>query len=220
MICIVTVATPTPSIASLRAAARDRSISRPRTYGPRSLIRTATHATDDRQTCTMVPKGNVREAAVIASGLKRSPFAVFCGSPYHDARSACAGMATHSNTTPISMVNRISPPVLMVTNKAAHIDVAAIGMPPSAAVRQAKLPGEIADVIHHRISLVAGLLPHVAGPAPMVQRVPHVPGRGIAVDRRQAFMQAKQCREEAGEAIGEVACNCNHLAVRQWFAYE
>jgi hypothetical protein len=91
-------------------------------------------------------------------------------------------------------------------------------MPPRAAVRQAELLGQVADVIHHRISLVAGLLPNIARPAPMVQRVPHVSGRGIAVNRRQPFVNAKQCREEADEAIGKVASYGNHLAIWQWLA--
>ena len=45
-----------------RAAAGDKSMSRPRTKGPRSLIRTVTHPS--WQTLTSVPKGSERCAAV------------------------------------------------------------------------------------------------------------------------------------------------------------
>jgi hypothetical protein len=57
-----------------RAAAGDRSMSLPRTQGPRSLMRTVTHVS--RHTRTSVPKGNLRCAAVIAVQLNLSPLAV------------------------------------------------------------------------------------------------------------------------------------------------
>jgi hypothetical protein len=57
-----------------RAAAGDKSSSRPWTKGPRSLIRTVTHPS--WQTLTSVPKGSERCAAVIAEQSKRSPLAV------------------------------------------------------------------------------------------------------------------------------------------------
>src|SRR5215204_4572026 len=84
---IVTSAVPlTPSA---RAALFDRSMTRPRTNGPRSLIRTTT----DRPLCllttrTRVPNGRVRCAAVNALALNISPLAVrrpWKPGPYQDA---------------------------------------------------------------------------------------------------------------------------------------
>src|SRR5262249_61192796 len=53
-----TVTCPVPSRPIARAAAGDRSISLPRTQGPRSLMRTVTHR--PRQTRTRAPNGNRR----------------------------------------------------------------------------------------------------------------------------------------------------------------
>lgn len=67
-----------PSIASRRAAARERSMIRPPWYGPRSLIVTMTVLPLVRWvTFTGVPKGKLRWAAVRACWLKRLPLAVF-----------------------------------------------------------------------------------------------------------------------------------------------
>jgi len=68
------VTCPVPSKPIARAAAGGRSISLPRTQGPRSLMRTVTHLL--WQTRTRVPNGNRRWAAVIAEQSTRSPFAV------------------------------------------------------------------------------------------------------------------------------------------------
>jgi len=57
-----------------RAAAGDRSMSLPRTHGPRSLMRTVTHPL--WQTHIWVPNGSLRWAAVIAAQFSRSPLAV------------------------------------------------------------------------------------------------------------------------------------------------
>jgi len=57
-----------------RAAAGDRSMSLPRTHGPRSLMRTVTHPL--WQTRIWVPNGSLRWAAVIAAQFSRSPLAV------------------------------------------------------------------------------------------------------------------------------------------------
>jgi hypothetical protein len=57
-----------------RAAAGDRSMSLPRTHGPRSLTRTVTHPL--WQTRIWVPNGSLRWAAVIAAQFSRSPLAV------------------------------------------------------------------------------------------------------------------------------------------------
>src|ERR1700675_4979192 len=60
-----------------RAAAGLKSITRPRTNGPRSVIRTTT-ARPFRllTTVTLVPNGRVRWAAVMAPALMRAPLAV------------------------------------------------------------------------------------------------------------------------------------------------
>src|SRR5262249_29980097 len=92
---IRTAPTPAPISSSSRAAASERSMSRPRMKGPRSLMRTTTHR-PVRQTRTRVPKGSMRCAAVMALGLKRSPEAVRWPSLYHEAISACAVAQAHS----------------------------------------------------------------------------------------------------------------------------
>src|SRR5215510_8462044 len=67
-----------PEKPSARAPAGVRSITRPRTNGPRSLILTTTDLLLRRLvTCTLVPNGSVLCAAVRAPGWARSPFAVF-----------------------------------------------------------------------------------------------------------------------------------------------
>ncbi len=69
--------TPSRCTPSNRAAFDDRSIMRPFTNGPRSLIRTMADRPDARSiTRTSVPNGRNRCAAVSASGRYRSPFAV------------------------------------------------------------------------------------------------------------------------------------------------
>src|SRR5262245_21215704 len=78
MTCSDTLATPDACRPMARAAPNARSITRPRTNGPRSLMRTTT----DRPvrtfiTLTLVPNGSERWAAVNPCGLKRSPLAVF-----------------------------------------------------------------------------------------------------------------------------------------------
>lgn len=60
------------------AAAFDRSMIRPLTNGPRSLIRTTTDLpVRELVTFTLVPKGRLRCAAVIFAGFIISPDAVF-----------------------------------------------------------------------------------------------------------------------------------------------
>src|SRR5690349_4130085 len=76
-----------------RAAAGDRSMSLPRTHGPRSLMRTVTHLL--WQTRIWVPNGSLRWAAVFAAQFSRSPLAVLWPHrpslpPYMLATSACA----------------------------------------------------------------------------------------------------------------------------------
>ena len=77
-------------IPTRRAAVYDRSMIRPRIYGPRSLIRTTIDWPVFRLvTRTHEPKGRVLWAAVIAYWLYRSPFAVsrpWNFGPYHEAR--------------------------------------------------------------------------------------------------------------------------------------
>ena len=74
-----------------RAAATVKSITRPRTYGPRSFMRTTTL----RPLCLLVtrayePNGRERCAAVSEPGDKRSPLAVFPPEPpYTDAVPVC-----------------------------------------------------------------------------------------------------------------------------------
>jgi hypothetical protein len=78
------------------AAARVTSMIRPRTNGPRSLMRTTTHRPFVTfSTFTLVPNGNERCAAVSAVGSQFSPDAVRLVSAYQEAwpNSADAGCA-------------------------------------------------------------------------------------------------------------------------------
>ena len=98
----------TPENPSWLAPAAVRSITRPGTNGPRSLMRTVI----ERPlfvcvTCTMVPKGKLRCAAVSVSDFSGSPFAV--SSPlyaplYNDAMpdSAKAADASAARKNPKS----------------------------------------------------------------------------------------------------------------------
>lgn len=75
---IFTFATPSFTISNLLAAARVRSIIRPRTKGPRSLIFTLTVLPFARfVTFTLVPNGSFLCAAVRSEEWYVSPFAVF-----------------------------------------------------------------------------------------------------------------------------------------------
>src|SRR5580700_3421765 len=71
------------------AAACDRSMLRPLTKGPRSLIRTTTaRPLETLVTLTREPIGSEREAAVSSLGLNTSPLLVrrpLSSAPYHDA---------------------------------------------------------------------------------------------------------------------------------------
>jgi hypothetical protein len=85
-----------------RAAAGDRSMSLPRTQGPRSLMRTVTQPL--WQTRIWVPNGSRRWAAVIAAQFRRSPLAVRrpqrpSDPPYMLATSACAVPSKKSSIT-------------------------------------------------------------------------------------------------------------------------
>jgi hypothetical protein len=96
------------------AAAGERSISRPRTQGPRSLMRTVTHPL--WQTRIWVPNGSLRWAAVIAAQFSRSPLAVLCpqrppGPPYMLATSACA-VPTKNSRTPAAMRLKQTSPLM------------------------------------------------------------------------------------------------------------
>src|SRR3954470_127972 len=66
---------PRPPRAMARAAPVDRSSTRPRTNGPRSLMVTTT-LRPPWVTLSLVPKGRLRWAAVMAFWLKRAPEAV------------------------------------------------------------------------------------------------------------------------------------------------
>jgi len=66
------------------AAPRERSSCRPLTNGPLSLIRTIAVLLPCVK-CNLVPKGKVLCAAVIPSGLNRSPFAVRLPCIYQEA---------------------------------------------------------------------------------------------------------------------------------------
>ena len=95
-----------------RAAAGDRSMSLPRTQGPRSLIRTVTHPL--WQTRIWVPNGSLRWAAVIAAQFSRSPLAVLwpqrpSGPPYMLATSACAVPTKNSSITAAMRPKQTSP---------------------------------------------------------------------------------------------------------------
>lgn len=77
-ILISTFASPSSRLAICEKAALDRSMTRPFTNGPRSLILTLTDLPLlIFMTMTSVPKGKVLWAAVIARLSKRSPLAVF-----------------------------------------------------------------------------------------------------------------------------------------------
>src|SRR5690606_40722983 len=85
---------------SLRAAARERSSTRPLMNGPRSLMRTVTELPlRTLVTLSTDPKGRWRCAAVSASGFIRSPEAVFDVSAYQDARRHCCGCAGAADNT-------------------------------------------------------------------------------------------------------------------------
>src|SRR6478752_150756 len=76
----LTGATPAPFMLIAPAAADDRSITRPPTYGPRSLMVTTTDwPLRWLVTRTLVPNGSVLWAAVMAFGLKVPPEASLCG---------------------------------------------------------------------------------------------------------------------------------------------
>lgn len=83
-------------VEATRAAPRARSMERPATKGPRSLMRTTTERpVAVLVTRTRVPKRRVRWAAVRAFWSKRSPLAVsrpWKPGPYHEAISAWAGV--------------------------------------------------------------------------------------------------------------------------------
>src|SRR3984893_10435628 len=87
----VTFTRPTPfAVRPIFCAARcERSRLRPRTNGPRSLMRTLTERPfETLVTRTTEPSGSVREAAVSRLGSNRSPLDVRCplnASPYHEA---------------------------------------------------------------------------------------------------------------------------------------
>src|ERR1700722_9574703 len=82
---------------SSSAARLDRSKLRPRTCGPRSLIRTVTDfPVLGLVTITLDPIGKVLEAAVISSGSNTSPLAVrrpAISSPWYDALTEAVGCA-------------------------------------------------------------------------------------------------------------------------------
>ncbi len=95
-----------------RAAAGDRSMSLPRTQGPRSLMRTVTQPL--WQTRIWVPNGSLRWAAVIAAQFSRSPLAVLwpqrpSDPPYMLATSACAVPSKNSSITAAMRPEQISP---------------------------------------------------------------------------------------------------------------
>src|SRR6187431_2659439 len=78
---------PEPMKPSWPAAPFDRSSTRPLMNGPRSLMRTMTlRPLFLLVTLSLVPKGKVRWAAVIADGFMRSPDAVLECRAYHEAR--------------------------------------------------------------------------------------------------------------------------------------
>ena len=82
-----TLAWPEEMKPSCCAAPRDRSRKRPRTNGPRSLMRTTTARPFlGLVTRTLVPNGRLRCAAVSADGFIRSPDAVREWSAYQEAR--------------------------------------------------------------------------------------------------------------------------------------
>ena len=123
-----TRATPRRIMPNWRAAAYDRSISRPGKNGPRSVIRTTTERpVRSSVTFTVLPRLIVRCAAVSRWGLNTPPPAVgfpWKLFPYHDARvilvdvtllrrapRACAGAATATadNATATSSMAALRP---------------------------------------------------------------------------------------------------------------
>src|SRR5262245_39661251 len=93
-----TFAVPGPIMSMVRAAAYDRSITRPPTNGPRSLIRTSTERPLVRLV-TMVrePSGSDGCAAVSSFWSKISPLAVrlpWKPGPYQEAMPTCAPFST------------------------------------------------------------------------------------------------------------------------------
>lgn len=95
----------------------------------------------------------------------------------------------------------------------AYVHMAAIWMPPHAAVSQAKFSRQRPDVIHWPPSDIARPLAHIAGTAPMVQRVAHVAVRRIAADRWQASLAVIECIEEADEPAGIGRGNDDYFAI-------
>jgi hypothetical protein len=95
-----------------RAAAGDRSMSLPRTHGPRSLMRTVTHPL--WQTRIWMPNGSLRWAAVIAAQFSRSPLAVLWPHspslrPQMLATSACAVATENSSTNAAIRLQQTNP---------------------------------------------------------------------------------------------------------------
>src|ERR1700730_6850352 len=92
-----TCATPFLAIPIFSAARLDRSRLRPRTYGPRSLIRTFTELpVTGLVTTTEEPIGKVRDAAVKSLGWWGAPLAVAspaCAVPGYEAPTAFDGVA-------------------------------------------------------------------------------------------------------------------------------
>jgi hypothetical protein len=77
VVTTLTLTVPVPSMPMLWAAAFDRSMIRPPTKGPRSLMRTTTERPFDKfSTRTLVPNGSERCAAVSSLGFICSPLAV------------------------------------------------------------------------------------------------------------------------------------------------
>ena len=90
-----------PDIASCFAAARDRSMTRPRPWGPRSLIVTSTALPFCRLvTRARLPRGKRGWAAVSRFWLKIWPLAVFLPwnpGPYQEALPTCGPLAPASS---------------------------------------------------------------------------------------------------------------------------
>ena len=115
---IHTRAVPRPRNPSFRAAAFDTSITRPRTCGPRSTIRTVTLRPLRRSvTRTRLPNGRVRCAAIMAFGSNFTPLAVRLPanlSPYHDALPHSCAIAPPDAAATASATNTIHPPARML----------------------------------------------------------------------------------------------------------
>src|SRR5438046_7943637 len=90
----LTIAIPASMMPKALAAACDKSIMRPFTYGPRSLISTSTEPpVSILVTLALLPRGRVLWAAVNLESSKVSPFAVFFPlnpGPYQEASPICA----------------------------------------------------------------------------------------------------------------------------------